>query len=423
MKPFCSPSATVRRAAACLLAAIAIAGAPAKAQETQRIAAIVNDDVISMRDLTARVSLTLFASGLRDTPQIRARLAPQVMRRLIDERLQLQEAARLRVSVDDAAIAGALRDIERNNNMPPGEFGRILNRTGVGLNAMVDQLRAGLVWRRVVARTITPRIQVTEEDVEELLARIEANRGREEFLVSEIFLPVEGRGQRENVQALANNLMAELRRGAAFPALATMFSRGSSAEEGGSLGWVQQGQLPKELDTVLQTLEPGSVAPPINTPRGVHLVLLRGKRQLGSETANAKAVRQVFLPIENTSDVEQTKTQFERARRVTREARSCDDMDRMAQALESPRPSDLGEINAESLPQAARAALDGVSPGTPTNPVPVTGGAAVYMVCEGSGGLPGREQLRRQIRAERVAQQARRFLRDLRRQAYLDIRT
>jgi peptidyl-prolyl cis-trans isomerase SurA len=159
--------ASLRRAFGCALLGCAIAVAvPAAAQETLRIAAIVNDDVISVRDLTARVSLTILASGLRDTPQIRARLAPQVLRRLIDERLQLQEAARLRLSVEDAAIARSLRDIEQRNNMPPGEFGRILNQTGVGLGAMIDQLRAGLLWRQVVARVLSPRVQVSDEEID-----------------------------------------------------------------------------------------------------------------------------------------------------------------------------------------------------------------------------------------------------------------
>lgn len=416
--------ASLRRAFGFALLGCAIAVAvPAAAQETLRIAAIVNDDVISVRDLTARVSLTILASGLRDTPQIRARLAPQVLRRLIDERLQLQEAARLRLSVEDAAIARSLRDIEQRNNMPPGEFGRILNQTGVGLGAMIDQLRAGLLWRQVVARVLSPRVQVSDEDIDEQLSRITASKGRQEYLVSEIFLPVDARGQRENVRALADNLMAELRRGATFPALATMFSGSPSAEDGGDLGWVQLGQLPREIDKVLETMEPGTVAPPVSTPGGIHLILLRSKRQLGGNDSPNRSVRQVFLPIEDPDDVARTKAQFDRARKVTQEARSCSDMSRLAQSLESPRPSDLGEIAPDTLPAPARAALSRVDPGQPTNPVPVTGGAAVFMVCEGSGGLPSREQIRRQIRLERITQQARRYLRDLRRQAYLDIRT
>lgn len=395
----------------------------AAAQETQRIAAIVNDDVISMQDLSARVSLTILASGLRDTAEIRSRLTPAVLRSLIDEKLQLQEAGRVGIAVDDSEIARSLREIEQRNNMPSGQLAQVLASSGIGIGAMVDQIRAGLMWRKVVQRVLAPRVRVTDEDVAEVVGRIKANAGQTEYLVSEIFLPVEARNQREDVQALAQNLMGELRRGAAFPALATMFSQSSSAQDGGDLGWVQQGQMPKEIDAALRDMNEGTISA-VTTPGGVYLMLLRNKREVGASDGNRKAMAHVFLPIEDDGDAERTRQQFEKAQTVTQKARSCADMVRLADELDSPRPGDLGRVRFETLPPAAQQALEGTEAGEPTAPVKINGGAAVFMLCKNdSEGGPDRVQIRRQIENDRIAVQARRYLRNLRQQAFLDVRT
>ncbi|MEX2642233.1 MAG: peptidylprolyl isomerase [Acetobacterales bacterium] len=393
-----------------------------QAQETQRIAAIVNDDVISVQDLSARVSLTILASGLRDSTEIRSRLTPAVLRSLIDERLQLQEAGRLGISVDDSEIARSLREIEQRNNMPPGQLAGVLNSAGIGITAMIDQIRAGLMWRNVVQRVVAPRVRVTPEDIDEVANRIKANAGQQEYLVSEIFLPVEGRDQREDIEALAQNLMGELRRGAAFPALATMFSQSSSAQDGGDIGWVQQGQLPREIDTALRDMDPGTISP-VSTAPGVYLILLRDEREIGAAVPGAMPLAHVFLPIESGADDEQAKVQMDRLARVTEQARGCADMTRMADELDSPRPGELGRVRPETLPAPAREALGKVQTGEPTAPTRISGGAAVFMACDSADGGPDRDLIRRQLENERIATQARRHLRNLRQQAFLDVRT
>ena len=100
----------------------AVAQQAARALAAQRIVAVVNDDVVSLRDLEERLQLILVTSGVPDTPEARERLAPQVLRGLIEETLQLQEAERLDVQVTPGEIDQALNSIAGRNNMTVDEM-------------------------------------------------------------------------------------------------------------------------------------------------------------------------------------------------------------------------------------------------------------------------------------------------------------
>ena len=140
----CAFAAVLR--GALLLAAIVVAG-PAQAQEVMRIAAVVNDEIISVYDLSARMRLVLISSGLEDTQEVRNRLVPQVLRGLVDERLQLQEAKRLNISVRQDRIDEALHTIEEQNEMAAGGLDAFLGRAGVDRATIEEQVRAGISWR------------------------------------------------------------------------------------------------------------------------------------------------------------------------------------------------------------------------------------------------------------------------------------
>ncbi len=117
--------------AAALLVGAGLWPAPAEAQKDQRIAAVVNDDVVSFYDLKERLKFAIFASSLKDSPELRRRLAPQVLDTLIDEKLQIQEAKRLNIKVENEEIARGIAIIEKRNRIPAGELQALLAQRGV----------------------------------------------------------------------------------------------------------------------------------------------------------------------------------------------------------------------------------------------------------------------------------------------------
>ncbi|NUB30305.1 peptidylprolyl isomerase, partial [Azospirillum brasilense] len=285
-------------ATACALLA---AGAPAAAQTrapnapnspatqgpAERIAAVVNDEVISLSDVHARIRLALLNAGAQDNAETRQRLTPQVLRQLIDERLQLQEAKRLGVSVPSKEIDEAIGRIAEQNRMGRPQLEALLKTQNVPVSTLREQVRALLSWQRVMQRRIRQEVVIGDEEIDAVMQRIKANIGKPEYLVAEIFLAVDSPDQDEEVRRNAERLVEEVRRGGNFAALARQFSQSAGAASGGDMGWVRTGELNAELDKTLSTMRAGQLSSPVRTATGYHVLLVRDQRPFGSNASTA----------------------------------------------------------------------------------------------------------------------------------------
>jgi peptidyl-prolyl cis-trans isomerase SurA len=269
----------------------AVAAPPARS--TEGIAAVVNDDIISMSDLTARLQLALVSSGLPNTQETRQKLTPQVLRSLVDERLQLQEATRANVSVTDKEINEAFSKVAEQNRMQRDQLEKMLASQGVPRSTLESQIRSTIAWGKLVQRRLRPSIEIGQEEVDQVIQRIQANAGKPEYLAAEIFLAVDAPEREDDVRRLADRLYEQIGQGANFTAVARQFSQSAGAAAGGDLGWVQQGQLPEELDSTLRQLRPGQASRPIRSITGYHILMLRDERTVGG--ANSLPPREQIM--------------------------------------------------------------------------------------------------------------------------------
>ena len=279
-----------------LLPLIVLPAGRASGQESVGIAAVVNNEAISIPDLVARIDVAIVASRLRASEDLRRQLAPQVLRSLVDERLKVQEAERLGVTVSDAEMANARRSVEQRNGIAAGGLDDFLQRQGLNVATVTDQLRAEILWSKLVRGRLGAAVSVGEGEIDEALAQLEANRGRPEYRVAEIFLAVESSEQESEVRAAAESLFEQLRAGAKFDQIASQFSQSATAAVGGDIGWVLEGELPSEIEAVLARMEPGRIAPPVRTFDGYSIVLLIDRRTVLSDAPAAgpdrEAIRQ-----------------------------------------------------------------------------------------------------------------------------------
>jgi peptidyl-prolyl cis-trans isomerase SurA len=399
----------------------------AVAQNAQRIAAVVNDEVISVRDLNNRLSLLIATSNLEDRPETRRRLAPEVLRMLIDDVLKQQEAKRLNVVVGKEDVDQALARIERQSNLPPGKLREALANAGVKLSTLIDQVEVEIAWVKAVTRLERGRITIGEDEIDNELARIQQSAGKPEFLVAEIFLPVDDPAKEGEVGKLAERLAQQIRNGASFPALARNFSQGASAAVGGDLGWVRLGQLGTELDAALQRLQPGQVSNPISTTSGYYLLALRERRVAqGLPASNAKvSLFQVYLPISPDAAPADVDARMEEARKLSEPARSCTDLQALNRKGAPQVSGSLGEVEVSQLPPDIQKVIQPLQVGQKSAPFRSGNAVVVLMVCDRQGeddSLRQREMIRRTLGEERLAAAAQRYLRDLRRAAFVDIR-
>lgn len=255
---------------------------PAQSQDSLRAAAVVNDDIISLLDLSMRIRLAILGAGVKDTPESRGRIAQQVLRRLIDERLQMQEAERLDISVPDGEVAQAIESLAKQNDMAKEDFLNLLRKRSILPSSLADQIRAQIAWQSVVRQRWSSRVKISPEEVDEIVARISGDENELLRRLAEIALTVETAQQEDRIAANANRLVEQLRGGANFAGLARQFSQSATAKLGGDLGWIRDGQLPEELSAVVATMNPGDISSPIRTVSGYTILLLREEKQ-GSE--------------------------------------------------------------------------------------------------------------------------------------------
>ncbi|MGF1640030.1 MAG: peptidylprolyl isomerase [Rhodospirillales bacterium] len=399
----------------------------ALAQSAQRIAAVVNDEVISIRDLDSRLTLLIATSNLEDRPEIRRRLAPQVLRQLVDDVLKLQEAKRLNVVVGQDEIDRALDQIERQSNIPPGRLAEVLTSEGVSLATLIDQVEVEIAWVKAVSRLERGRVTIGDEEIDEEIKRIRAGAGRPQSRVAEILLPLDDPTKEAEVRQLAERLVDELRAGANFAVLARNFSQAASAAVGGDLGWIDPGQLGEPIDTVVQRLQPGQVSDPVRTTTGFHLIAVL-ERQIAPGLAESRitvTLHQVFLPIPADASPDLVAARKEEARALSGPAVACDDLQALNRPGQPRIAGSLGTGDLDQLPPDVRAAVEPLQPGQKSEPILAGGGVLVLMVCDRRGESAAAQQrdlVRQRLESERLGAAAQRYLRDLRRAAFVDVR-
>lgn len=405
-----------------LLALLALAP-QASAQESMRIAAVVNDEAISFRDLEARLRVVLVSSNVGDTPENRRRAAPQVLRQLIDERLQLQEGKRLNVDATEDEIKEAFRRVEEQSNLPPGGLEEEIRRHNVSRPSMVEQIRASIVWQKLVRRQAASQIQVGDDEVEEIIASIQRTRDLPELRIGEILLTVDRPDREAEVRRFAEQLAEQARGGADFVSLARQFSEAASAAAGGEIGWVLPNQLDEAIEREVSKAQPGSIVGPIRTVAGFHVIRLTDRRSLQGPGADDAVVnlRQALFPLAGTSEEEV------RQRAATlASAKTCPEFEKAAEDAKAMRPYSLGRLRVAELNAAIRPLVASIEAGKMSAPTRITDVVVVFMVCdktESASGLPRREEVREQLFRGKLSIAARRYLRDLRRAAHLDLRT
>jgi peptidyl-prolyl cis-trans isomerase SurA len=393
-----------------------------------RIVAVVSGDVITSADVENRARLFALSTGLPTTDDVIDRLRNQIANQLVDEKLRLQEAQRRKIVVPDKQIAGAIREIEERNSMPEGGLRQKLAALGVSVRTLYDQIRVQLAWTQVLRDQLAEKLNISEADVDEQARLHEKQMGKPEYRVGEIFIPVDDPINSADAQRFAETVIGELRSGAAFASVAAQFSQTQSALEGGEMGWVQPDQLDPQVAHLVVEMPVGAVSNPVKVPGGFSIVTLQAKREVGRELGTFITLRQIFLPFTETLDAqnptEQQRQALDKARGYAGSVKGCAQMEQVAKANPSNRPTDPGEIKIETVnPAAFRDLLTKLPVGETSQPLVASDGIAVIVVCsreQKNTATLTKEDIRRRLISERVDLASRQLMRDLRRKATID---
>lgn len=398
--------------------ALMATSAPTYAQSAPHgIAAVVNSDIVTIHDLRQRVLFMMATTGAETDEASIQRLQRQALRNLVDEHLQMQEAEKYDQTISDEEVNQRVGQLLSRNGADPNQLVSDLAAAGVSIETLRDQVRSEVAWQRIVNGLYGSRIRISDAQIDESLNQITANASKPNYRVAEIYIEATPDiGGMDGAMEGANAMIQQVQNGAPFPLLAQQFSSAASAARGGDVGWIREGELRPELDTVIQEMTVGSVSTPIQVPGGVYVVALVDKRI--SEADTLYRLKQVTVEAE---------TEAAKARLISLrgELSGCDTLDDDVDALEDVVAVDMGEIKSSDLTDQIVEALERTDVGGLSDPFERPDGATSIMICNrqttGSD-IPTRDQIEDRLLDQQLAQASKRALRDLRRQATLVVR-
>ena len=398
-----------------------------QAQSTQRIVAIVNNEIITQFDLGMRIKFIIISSRLPKTKETARRISKQVLSGLINDYLKLQAAKKMKIKTTQDEINRAIQIVEKNNRMQPGEMRKLLTQENVDWRTFELQIEAELAWRGAVVRQIRSSIKIGDDAVDEAIATIEANKGKPEYFVAEIFIPFDPTKSIEVSRQTALGLRSQIKNGANFSALARSFSKSASAAKGGNLGWIRSDQIDQNLSKIIVNMPKGSTTSPVQGADGFYILRLLNKRiASGVAAANVKvSLQQVFLPLRKTASQGEISAQEKLAGKISVSSNSCSALEKMGAELGSKQSGRLDVQDTSKLPVNIRNVVHNIPLSKASSPIRTAAGYLVLMVCERSGGAiteQVRSRIRNMLMNRRAALVSRRMLRDIKRSAVLDIR-
>jgi len=197
------------------LLAVFLVAAPVATVSAQalRVVARVNDEAITDFELKQRITFAIRSAGMQETPDLQQRLAQQLLRQMIDERLQIQDAKRLGLKATDNEMQQRFSDIERAAGMGRGQFKQYIQSTGVAFDIAIQQIEAQIAWNKILRRRVRPQVDVSETEIDDALSRARTNVGKTESRVAEIFVPIDRADQADDAKRAADRIAEQLKRG------------------------------------------------------------------------------------------------------------------------------------------------------------------------------------------------------------------
>ena len=301
----------LRRGLSVGLILFAASATQAEYQELDGIVAIVDDDVVLASELLSRLDVVREQIA-RDNVQAPPDnvLVSQLMERLVLENIQLQQARRRGVEIDDESLTRAVATFAEQNEMTIEQFQQALAEDGMSYRSFREDIRREMLIQRLQRNMVNRRISISEQDVEDLLdSPYYQQLLSDEFRVGHILLAVEagaGEGTVAAAAEAAEQIVKDLRAGAEFRETAIAKSAGARALEGGDLGWRRAGELPSLFADEALQLEIGETADPIKSASGFHIIQLLDQRGAGMQTEDQTLARHILVQPSAIRTPEQT---------------------------------------------------------------------------------------------------------------------
>ncbi|MFV0491875.1 MAG: peptidylprolyl isomerase [Pseudorhodobacter sp.] len=387
------------------LTALCLAGPPVAAQNLFAPRVIVNDKAITNYEVRQRMLMLRLFRAEGDIEE-------EALKALIEDRLRLRAAEEMDIEVAPEQIVAGMEEFAARANLTGEQFVEALAQGGVSAESFRDFVRAGLVWREVVRARFGSTVQITDVEVDRAMSSLTQGVNTR-VLLSEIRITVE-QGNESAALSLTRSLQGALTTEEAFSQAARRYSDGPTAGNGGRLNWMALSDLPEDLQTQVLSLAPGRVAGPVRVEDDYVIYQMREMERRPGQTARGEHLEyaQFILPAGTAGAQE--------AAKIRSRVDTCDDLYAQAQGLPADRllreTRPQGQIPADIAAQLARLDANEIAD------FPRGGAHVLLMLCSrlpDIGTPPSRDEIRNQLRNQRLSAMSDAYLEELRADALI----
>lgn len=396
----------------------------------RKATAIVNDVVVTGTDVDQRVALLIAANQVSKlSEQENQQLHLQVLRQLIDETLQIQEAASNKIVVTKDEIDQGFNRVAVNFDKSPADLRTYLRQIGSSDRSLRRQIESELAWTRLLRRNVEPNTNVSDEEVQNVLKSLKERKGSEEFHLKEIYLSA-GPDRAQQVSAQERQMIQDIQKGDKPFEYFAQFSEATTRRTGGDLDWLsaaQLAQLPDSLSAAAQSMKIGEIAGPIEVPGGFSILYLVDKRKvLEADPRDAKlTLKQLSVKFAPGLTEADARVRLQKFADDTRGIKGCGDVAKVASTIGAEVVD--ATVTVRDLPAQLQKIMLELQIGQSTPPFgSVQEGIRALVLCgrddPRDGSMPTPDQVQSKLEQTRVNLRAQTMLRDLRRDAVVEYR-
>jgi len=399
-----------------------LAAVPAQAASRLNIAAVVNDDVITTSDLSERRDLVMVTSDVPMTVENQQRFTPRVLQQMIDEALQMQEAKRLSLTVTDEELEKAVSAVSLKGDMnPSGDIRKFLTDNALSVRSLEDQVRAQLLWQKVVQRKLRRNVSIAQDEVTRAQQAQAADPGKPEVRIAAVSLPTTDEA---HATKLAEEITSQLKTNPDLASLAGKYRAGQDVTFSPPI-WIVEESLRPTLQQALRDLTPGSVTPPLRSSDAIQFVQLIDRQIVKPQSDNTEiAIKQIAIDVPAKRDKAAVAKLREVGEFIRKNPGDCSSEQLPPTGL--PASASFARTKLGKLSAQQRSVVSHLNVGQVSDPIPGRDAVHIVMLCEkiepATGNLPDAEAVRQRLFSEKIELEAQKHLRNLRRDAFIDIK-
>jgi peptidyl-prolyl cis-trans isomerase SurA len=399
-----------------------------------RIVAVVNEGIIlkSQMDDKVRVITSQLREQGNPLPPPEA-IEQQVLEQLIVQEVQLQRARRLGIRISDQMLNGTLQRIAERNGLTLTELPAALQAQGIDYARYREDVRNDMILDGLLQRDVIARISVSEREIERFLERQESSAGDQiDYDLSHILVAINPSAPAEEVataELRIKDIERQLQDGADFAELAVTLSDGQNALQGGKLGWRKGAQLPAVFFDVVRDMKPGEISPPIRSPSGFHILRLDDVRGTERVVQLQHHTQHILLRPDEILDDSAVKSKLSRIRdRIVENGEDFSDVARLESddPGSAPTGGDLGWNAPGTFVPAFEEVVASLQPGEISEPFRTEFGWHIVLLVDRQERDTTDDVQRMRaidaIRASKREQETEIWLRQLRDEAYVEVR-